>query len=57
MLQNQCHVPLRNALLAVSHEQVGNLVDNWIMAMLDVTVFWQWERRHLELQSWGGGCL
>jgi hypothetical protein len=48
---------LRNALLAVSHEQIGDLVDYGVVAVLDVTVLGQRQRGHLKLQSWHRRCF
>jgi hypothetical protein len=32
---------LCNALLAVSHEQIGDLVNYGVVAVLDVTILWK----------------
>jgi hypothetical protein len=48
---------LCNALLAVSHEQIGDLVDYGVVAVLDVTVLGQRQRGHLKLQSWHRRCF
>jgi hypothetical protein len=45
---------LSHTLLTVSHEQVGDLLDYRVVAMLDVTVLWERQSRHLVLQT---GCL
>ena len=45
---------LSNTLLAMSHEQIGNLLDYWIVPVLDMPVFRKRKGRHLELQAW---CL
>lgn len=44
--------PLRNTLLAVSHEQVRDLFDDWVVSVLDMCVFWDRQHRQLKLQTW-----
>jgi hypothetical protein len=41
MLQGWLTYSLRNALLAVSHEQIGNLVDDGVVTVLDMAVLWE----------------
>jgi hypothetical protein len=57
MLRGWLTYSLCNALLAMSHEQIGDLIDYGVVAMLDVTVLWKRQRGHLKLQSWRRRCL
>jgi hypothetical protein len=41
MLRGWLTYPLCNALLAVSHEQIGDLVNYGVVAVLDVTILWK----------------
>jgi hypothetical protein len=42
---------LRNALLAVSHDQVRDLVDYRVVSVLHMTVFGERKRWHLKFQT------
>ena len=57
MLRGWLTYSLCNALLAVSHEQIGDLVDYGVVAVLDVTVLGQRQRGHVKLQSWHRWCF
>jgi len=42
---------LSHTLLTVSHEQVGDLLDHRIVAVLDMAVLWERQCRHLKLEA------
>jgi len=43
--------PLRNTLLAMAHQQIGDLFHHRIVTVLDMAARGKWERRHSKLQA------